>query len=72
MNPMPRTVDEIIKAVQALPPEDRKRVATALQVKVEGGGKRRSRPSFYEARNLLAGIKGSLADDIIAERDDRL
>ena len=34
--------------------------------------KRRSRPSFYEAQDLLAGYKGSLADDIIAEREDRL
>jgi predicted DNA-binding antitoxin AbrB/MazE fold protein len=28
-------------------------------------------PSIEEVRRLLSGIKGSLADDIIAEREDR-
>lgn len=71
MNPVPRTVDEIIKAVQALPPEDQERVAAALQVTAEGGGKRHRRPSFYKAQKILARYKGSMADDVIAERNGR-
>ncbi len=67
MNPIPVTADAILELVEKLPPEERERLIQRLQERE----KRRPRPSFYEARELLSGIKGSLANDIIADREDR-
>ena len=71
MNPTPATADEILKLVDRLPPEERKRLLQRLRERAEAPLDPSVEASFEEARRITAKLQGSLADAIVAERADR-
>ena len=66
--------EETIKELNKLPPYQLSKVYDFIQAikKEPAQPLRRSQASYLRAREILKKCSGSLADDIVADRDDRV
>lgn len=71
MNPAPKTADEILELVEQLPRGERERLLRRIQERRPRRLDPAVEASFEKARRITAKFKGSLADVVIAEREDR-
>lgn len=72
MNPVTKTVDEIADLIDRLSSEERAQLLGRIALPAKSRRTPGYTPSFYEAQKITAHYKGSLADDVIADREDRL
>lgn len=71
MNSPALTADRILELVDSLSPQERARLVQRLREREAVGTDPAVEASFEEARRITAKFKGSLADAIVTEREDR-